>query len=152
MKKSGLTIVYICLFFALCLLPALGMAVLGPSPLLANESAPRTPALISRDGTLNTGVLADVSNYAETRFAFRPYLVSVRSFLYEKLLHTSAEPQVVAIHAGLECGLLAEKLPGLDCVSIGPQMLAIHTAEERMSVSSMARTWEFVKAILKDKG
>ena len=63
-----------------------------------------------------------------------------------------AEPKVVAIHAGLECGLLAEKLPGLDCVSIGPQMLAIHTAEERMSVSSMARTWEFVKAILKDKG
>ena len=95
MKKSGLTIVYICLFFALCLLPALGMAVLGPSPLLANESAPRTPTLISRDGTLNAGVLADVSNYAETRFAFRPYLVSARSFLYEKLLHTSAEPQVV---------------------------------------------------------
>ena len=64
----------------------------------------------------------------------------------------SAEPQVVAIHAGLECGLLAEKLPGLDCVSIGPQMIGIHTAQERMSVSSMARTWEFVKAILADKG
>ena len=60
-----------------------------------------------------------------------------------------AEPQVVAIHAGLECGLLAEKLPGLDCVSIGPQMLDIHTPSERMSVASMARTWEFVKEILK---
>ena len=95
MKKSGSYIVYICLFFALCLLPALGMAVLGPSPLLANENAPRTPALFSRDGTLNAGVLSDASNYAETRFAFRPYLVSARSFLYEKLLHSSAEPQVV---------------------------------------------------------
>ena len=61
-----------------------------------------------------------------------------------------AEPEVVAIHAGLECGLLAEKLPGLDCVSIGPNMLDIHTAKERMSVSSMARTWEFVKAVLKE--
>ncbi len=61
-----------------------------------------------------------------------------------------AEPKVVAIHAGLECGLLAAKLPGLDCVSIGPDMLGIHTASERMSVSSMARTWEFVKAILKE--
>ena len=61
-----------------------------------------------------------------------------------------AEPKVVAIHAGLECGLLAEKLPGLDCVSIGPDMLDIHTAGERMCISSMARTWEFVKAILKE--
>ena len=60
------------------------------------------------------------------------------------------EPKVVAIHAGLECGLLAEKLPGLDCVSIGPDMLDIHTAKERMCISSMARTWEFVKAILRE--
>lgn len=95
MKKSGFIIAYIGLFFALCLLPALGMAVFGPSPLLANESAPRTPALFSRDGALNGEVLADAANYAETRFAFRPQLVSARSFLYEKLLHSSAEPQVV---------------------------------------------------------
>ena len=58
-------------------------------------------------------------------------------------------PQVVAIHAGLECGLLAEKLPGLDCVSIGPEMLDIHTPSERMSIPSMARTWDFVKEILR---
>ncbi len=61
-----------------------------------------------------------------------------------------AQPKVVAIHAGLECGLLAEKLPGLDCVSIGPEMLDIHTASERMRISSMARTWDFVKAILRE--
>ena len=60
-----------------------------------------------------------------------------------------AEPKVVAIHAGLECGLLAEKLPGLDCVSIGPDLPGIHTPAERMSISSMARTWAFVKEILK---
>ena len=61
-----------------------------------------------------------------------------------------AEPKIVSIHAGLECGLLAEKLPGLDCVSIGPDMLDIHTAKERLSISSTARTWEFVKAILRE--
>ena len=61
-----------------------------------------------------------------------------------------AEPQVLAIHAGLECGLLAEKLPGLDCVSIGPDMRDIHTPQERLSVPSVARTWEFVKEILKE--
>ncbi len=61
-----------------------------------------------------------------------------------------SEPQVMAIHAGLECGLLGEKLPGLDCVSIGPALQDVHTASERMCISSVARTWEFVKAILRE--
>ena len=59
------------------------------------------------------------------------------------------EPQVVAIHAGLECGLLSEKLPGLDCVSIGPGMHDIHTSREKLEIASTARTWEFLLAILK---
>ena len=59
------------------------------------------------------------------------------------------EPQVVAIHAGLECGLLSEKLPGLDCVSIGPDMQDIHTSRERLHIASTKRTWEFLLEILK---
>jgi len=59
------------------------------------------------------------------------------------------EPQVVAIHAGLECGLLSEKLPGLDCVSIGPDMHDIHTSREKLEIESTRRTWEFLLAILK---
>ncbi len=59
-----------------------------------------------------------------------------------------AEPQVVAIHAGLECGLLGEKLPGLDCVSIGPNMHDIHTTRESLEIASTARTWEFLLAVL----
>ena len=60
-----------------------------------------------------------------------------------------AEPQVVAIHAGLECGLLSEKLPGLDCVSIGPQMFDIHTSRERLNIASTERTWNFLLEVLK---
>ncbi len=60
-----------------------------------------------------------------------------------------AEPQVVAIHAGLECGLLGEKLPGLDCVSIGPEMHDIHTSRERLGIGSVERTWNFLLEILK---
>ena len=59
------------------------------------------------------------------------------------------EPQVVAIHAGLECGLLSEKLPGLDCVSMGPNMHDIHTSRETLEIESTRRTWEFLLAILK---
>ena len=61
-----------------------------------------------------------------------------------------AEPQVLAIHAGLECGLLGEKLPGLDCVSIGPQMYDIHTSRERLDIASTERTWNFLLEILKN--
>ena len=59
------------------------------------------------------------------------------------------EPKVEAIHAGLECGLLAGKLPGLDCVSIGAAVLEIHTPREKMSISSVQRVWMFVREILK---
>ena len=58
-------------------------------------------------------------------------------------------PEVVAIHAGLECGLLSEKLPGLDCVSIGPDMVDIHTSRERLNIASTRRTWEFLLEVLK---
>jgi len=61
----------------------------------------------------------------------------------------SKEPEVVAIHAGLECGLLSEKLPGLDCVSIGPDMHDIHTSREKLEIESTRRTWEFLLEILK---
>ena len=66
---------------------------------------------------------------------------------YRKMF--AAEPAVVSIHAGLECGLLGEKLPGLDAVSIGPEMHDIHTSRERLGIASTARMWEFIKAVLK---
>ena len=59
------------------------------------------------------------------------------------------EPKVEAIHAGLECGLLAGKLPDLDCVSIGPDLLEIHTPREKMSISSVQRVWTFVGEVLR---
>jgi len=61
----------------------------------------------------------------------------------------SKEPQVVAIHAGLECGMLSEKLPGLDCISIGPDMHDIHTSREKLEIASVQRTWQFLLEVLK---
>ena len=58
-------------------------------------------------------------------------------------------PQVLAIHAGLECGLLSDKLPGLDAVSIGPQMHDIHTSREKLEIASTARVWNFLCQVLK---
>ena len=59
------------------------------------------------------------------------------------------EPAVQVIHAGLECGLFYEKIPGLDCISIGPDMKDIHTSEETLSISSTARVYEYLLEVLK---
>ena len=75
--------------------------------------------------------------------ALRDTMIRVYTDMYGKA------PEVVAIHAGLECGLLSEKLPGLDCVSTGPNMKDIHTSRERLEIESTKRTWEFLLEILK---
>lgn len=56
---------------------------------------------------------------------------------------------VQAIHAGLECGFFAEKIPGLDCVSFGPDIKDIHTTRERLSISSAKRMYEYLLEVLK---
>ena len=67
--------------------------------------------------------------------------------VYEELF--GEKPVVKAIHAGLECGLFYEKIKGLDRVSIGPDMKDIHTSEERLSISSTKRVYEYLVEVLK---
>ena len=59
------------------------------------------------------------------------------------------EPEIVAIHAGVECGLLKEKLGDLDMISFGPDIFDIHTPNEHMSISSASRCFEYLLAVLK---
>ncbi len=61
------------------------------------------------------------------------------------------EPVIQAIHAGLECGLLAGKISGLDAVSIGPDMVSIHTTEEKLSISSTKRVWDYIVEVIRQK-
>ena len=75
----------------------------------------------------------------------RDRVVSLYREMYGK------EPVMEGIHAGLECGLLADKIPNLDCVSMGPDILDIHTPMERLSISSTKRVYEFLLAFLKQR-
>lgn len=61
------------------------------------------------------------------------------------------EPKIEMLHAGLECGIFSDKLPGLDCISFGPDLVDVHTPNETMSISSVQRVWEFLKALLAAK-
>lgn len=60
-------------------------------------------------------------------------------------------PEILAVHAGLECGFLAGKIEGLEGVSLGPDILDIHTTKEKLSISSTQRVWEYLIAVLQAK-
>lgn len=58
------------------------------------------------------------------------------------------EPQIMAIHAGLECGIFSSRIEGFSCVSIGPDIMDIHSCKERLGISSVRRVWEFLLKVL----
>jgi len=58
------------------------------------------------------------------------------------------EPNVKAIHAGLECGIIGEKFPGMDMISFGPTIIGAHSPEERVSVPAVASFWSYLLALL----
>lgn len=70
--------------------------------------------------------------------------------LYEEMY--GEKPKLEAIHAGLECGILAGKIENLDCISFGPDMKDIHTTEETLSIASTKRVWEYLVNLLAKKG
>ena len=93
------------------------------------------------------GTYTQMGEYPAWEYKKDSLLRDTMVYIYRKMYN--AEPQVLAIHAGLECGLLGEKLPGLDCVSIGPQMHDIHTSRERLEIASTERVWKFLLEVLK---
>jgi len=76
--------------------------------------------------------------------SFRDEMVKIYTDMYGEA------PIVETIHAGVECGLLASKLPGLDAVSIGPEMYDIHTPKERLSIASTERVYNYVRKVIED--
>jgi dipeptidase D len=64
---------------------------------------------------------------------------------------TGKEMRVEAIHAGLECGILSEKLPGVDAISIGPDLFDVHTVEERMNIPSAIRVYQLLEKTVSEK-
>ncbi len=94
------------------------------------------------------GTTTEMGDYPAWEFKKDSTLRETMISTFERMF--GKKPEVVAIHAGLECGLLSEKLPGLDCVSIGPDMQDIHTSREKLNIASTKRTWEFLLEVLKE--
>jgi dipeptidase D len=66
--------------------------------------------------------------------------------VYEKLYGKT--PDVMAIHAGLECGILGSTYPAWDMISFGPTILSPHSPDEKVNIASVTKFWEFMKATL----
>lgn len=92
------------------------------------------------------GKMISEGHYPAWEYRKESMLRDTMCSVYENI--TWEKPQVVAIHAGLECGLLSEKLDNLDAVSIGPDMFDIHTCRERLSISSTERVYNYIIKLL----
>ena len=93
------------------------------------------------------GVVTYAGDYPAWEYKRDSKLRELVADVYEK--QTGKKPVIEAIHAGLECGVFAGKLPGLDCVSLGPDMQEIHTPRERLNVASAQRTWALICEVLR---
>ena len=93
------------------------------------------------------GALAETKNsYPGWAYRADSPLRDVVTAVYEKMY--GKKPVLEAIHAGVECGILAAKIEGLDCVSIGPDMSDVHTAEESLDIASAQRMWNYLLEVL----
>ncbi len=76
--------------------------------------------------------------------------LKVAEKIHEELF--GKKPEVKAIHAGLECGIIGDKFPGMDMISFGPTILGAHSPDERVQISTVEKFWRFLLAILKNIG
>jgi len=73
-------------------------------------------------------------------------LLKLAKKVYKELFNK--EPEVKAIHAGLECGIIGEKYPNMDMISVGPQIENPHSPSERVQISTVSKFWNYLKALL----
>ena len=86
------------------------------------------------------------SEYPAWEYRRESKLREIFKEVFTKMYHK--EPKMEAIHAGLECGLIAEKMPELDMISIGPDMKDIHTPQEALNLPSTIRVYQFIENLL----
>ena len=95
------------------------------------------------------GVKLDlIDDYPEWEYAKNSKLEEICVDTYEELMGKKTE--IVAIHAGLECGLLLDAIKGAQAISIGPNLFDVHTPNEHLDILSTERTWKYLVAILKN--
>jgi len=119
----------------------------------------RSETLENRDAVCGqiSGLLAAIGGSERRDGAYPGWEYSRTSKLRQVVAETWQEmfgvaPKVEVIHAGLECGVLESKLPGLDIISFGPKITGIHTVSERLDVESVCKNYRFLLEVLNRLG
>ncbi|MBN1044251.1 MULTISPECIES: aminoacyl-histidine dipeptidase [unclassified Clostridium] len=94
------------------------------------------------------GTVSNTAGYPEWQYKEESKIREICKDVYKQMYNEEAE--VVAIHAGVECGLFKEKLGDLDMISFGPDIFDAHTPNEHMSISSVERVWSYLLEVLKE--
>jgi len=103
---------------------------------------------INRIFTANDAVVQHSGGYPGWQPNTNSQILNISKSSYNKLFNT--QPVVRAIHAGLECGLILEKYPGLDMISFGPTILGAHTPQERLDIETTKKFWDLLVDVLKN--
>jgi dipeptidase D len=95
---------------------------------------------------------ADCRHYARyPGWEFQPASLLREQYIEKYKFMFGKEPTVGVIHAGLECGILSSKMPGMDIISIGPNMHDIHSPNEHLDLASTGKVWQAVLAVIQEK-
>jgi len=118
---------------------------------ISNRSSVESALAAEQRRTAAFGALAGAEVVVEEGYpGWKPNpdskLLALVERVHERTL--GSKPAVKAIHAGLECGILGERLPGSDMISFGPQIEHPHSPDERVSISSVERFWRLLTATL----
>ncbi|MDR0949622.1 MAG: beta-Ala-His dipeptidase [Lachnospiraceae bacterium] len=97
-------------------------------------------------GIRSLAILYEKNHYPEWHYLEKSPLREKMVKVYEEMYGHS--PSIQTIHAGLECGMFSSRIRDLDCVSIGPTMMDVHTTRERLDIASTGRVWEFLIQLL----
>ncbi len=95
---------------------------------------------------------ADCRHYARyPGWEFEPASLLREQYIEKFKFLFGKEPSVGVIHAGLECGILSSKMPGMDIISIGPNMYDIHSPNEHLDLASTQKVWQAILAVVSEK-
>ncbi|MBN2650927.1 MAG: beta-Ala-His dipeptidase [Spirochaetales bacterium] len=101
----------------------------------------------------NTNILSKAGGKVVTHSSYPAWKPNINSFfvkeiseIYKKLFHS--RPKVTIIHAGLECGVIGSRKKDLEMISLGPQILNVHTPKEKVSIKSVEKTFKFLLKIM----
>lgn len=134
----------------------LGVVTTDESSIIYDSAVRSSVKSLKHDISIQTKLIGEVfgakveegAQYPEWQYEQESKVREIFKDVYKRIYGKEAE--IVAIHAGVECGLFKEKFKDIDMISFGPDMFDVHTPDERLSISSTERSWSFLLEVLKE--